>query len=334
MVSFKEMESNATDYGFIPNEIYDLHAARFRVCPKQDKDIEDAQNDIWEKYLKATRWGKRGENLYNDMFRYEWYEGRKRTGFWGHIEDAIRTHAKGDAPRISVLSAGSGRDLLKVGLAAGVWSSCAPEKIKGTYREIDMDYFRLEKPGARFIVTEFGEGNLNVMKKTVSELMDRKLINADMIGLSRWDFREKAPVVTDSQDLIVFSLTGFYSGEQEQPLILKEIARCVKPRGFLIASTLSPTFDFIKAKGLGYRLKFILKTPLGWPIGLAFMRWQVNWAKMAGAMNRRGIWANTSALTWAEWLKPEHMKTVRIYDPPCDLVPVEVLVMQKKRHTT
>lgn len=333
-MSWKEMESHATDYGFIPNGIYDGNAARFRVCPEQPKEIEDAQNAVWEIYLKATRRGKRDENLYNEMYRYEWYEGRKRTGFWGQIEDAVRCHITGYAPRICVFSAGSGRDLLKVGLAAGIWSSAAPEKLKGSYLEINMDYFRLEKPGARIIVTEYGEGNLNVMKKTVAELIERKLLTPEMVGLSRWDFRQQAPVVTESQDLIVFSITGNYAAEHEQPLILKEIARCVKPGGFLVAATVSPDLDFIKAKSLRYRLKFIMKTPLGWPIGLTFMRWQVNWAKMAGAMNRKGIWANQPALTWADWLKQEQMKTVRIYDAPCNLVPVEVLVMQKKARMT
>ena len=47
-------------------------------------------------------------------------------------------------------------------------------------------------------------------------------------------------------------------------------------------------------------------------------------------MNRKGIWANQFALTWANWLKDAGMKILRIYDPPCNLVPVEVLVMQKR----
>ena len=96
-----------------------------------------------------------------------------------------------------------------------------------------------------------------------------------------------------------------------------------------MTSTLSPSFDFIKAKGLIYRLKFIRKTPLGWPIGIPFMRWQVRWAKLAGAMNRKGIWANLSALTWSGFLEKAHMETLRIYEAPCNLVPVEVLVAQK-----
>jgi SAM-dependent methyltransferase len=329
MITWEDIESCATENGFIPARVYDKHIRKFRVCPCQPKEISDAEAEIWNIYLAARARRNGTSNLYSEMFRYEWYEGRKRRGFWGNIEHAIKTWAKYDAPRICVFSAGSGRDLLKVGLAAGIWSASPPRGFKGTYQEINMKYFHLEKPDARIIVTEFGEGNYREVEKTVNLLLKRNLITKDMIYLSRWDFREKAPVTTESQDAVVFSLSGNYAGIDEQPLILGEIARCIRKDGFLITSTLSPEFDFIKAKRLAYRLQFFLKTPLGWPIALDFMRWQVRWAKMAGTMNRRGIWANASADQWAGFLEPAGMIKIATYPAPCHLVPVEVLVAQK-----
>lgn len=334
MKTWEDIESHATENGFIPDEFYREYAKKFRVCPEQKKEVADSETLIWDIYLSATRKGNSQQNLYSEMYRYEWYEGRNRTGFWGNIEDAIRSLAPDETPRISIFSAGSGRDLLKVGLAAGVWSSSAPPHIKGTYKEIDMDYFHLQKPGARMIVTEYGEGNFREMEKTVKRLLAKNLISPDMVSLSRWDFREKAPVVTESQDILVFSLTGNYARLDEQPLILREIARCVKPGGFMIASTLSPAFDFFRAKKILYRLKLFLRTPLGWPIALEFMKWQVHWVKMAGTMIKDGFWTNVSAETWADFLKPSGMKKIAIYDGPCNLVPVEVLVTQKTQLTT
>jgi hypothetical protein len=61
------------------------------------------------------------------------------------------------------------------------------------------------------------------------------------------------------------------------------------------------------------------------------MKWQVNWAKMAGRMNQLDFWANMSAESWARFLEPAGMETVRIYEGPCRLVPVEVLLSMKKR---
>ena len=329
-MSWGEIEKQANENGLIPFDIYTKYAGRFRVCPALDKRIEDAENIIWQIYLSASREKNGQHNLYTEMFRYEWYEGRKRTGFWGNIEDAVKRLNVSDAPKISIFSAGSGRDLLKVGFAAGVWTSHAPAHIRGTYKEIDMKYFQLAKPQARIIVTEYGEGNFREMEKTVAELLEKKRINPGMVFLARWNFREQAPVATESQDVVVFSLTGNYAGIEEQPLILREIARCVKKNGYMISSTLSSAFDFLKARGLVYRVKFFLKTPLGWPIALDFMKWQLHWAKMAGDMNRMGFWANVPASTWAEFLQPSGMKTIRIYDAPCSLVPVEVLVSRKE----
>ena len=331
MLSWNDMEKHATDNGFIPHPVYTANADRFRVCPLPDKARTDKENEIWRIYLTATRKKNGGRNLYTEMFRYEWYEGRKRTGFWGNIEDAVKTIRSIDNPRICIFSGGSGRDLLKVGLAAGVFSSTAPPAVRGTYREINMDYFRLSKPGARFILTEYGEGNYLEIQKTLEELERRRLILPGMVDLARWDFRVKAPVASETQDAVIFSLTGNYAHSDEQPLILQEIARCVKKDGFMIASTLSSTFDFLKAGSLAYRLHFFLKTPLGWPIAPTFMKWQVNWARMAGKMNRLGFWANMSAETWARFIQPAGMETVRIYDGPCRLVPVEVLVARKER---
>jgi hypothetical protein len=329
MMSWEEIEDQATENGFIPNDIYLKNASGFRVCPPIEEKISRQEAAIWDVYLNASRKKGEGTNLYSEMFRYEWYEGRKRTGFWGNIEHAVRDISCGESPRLCIFSAGSGRDLLKVGLAAGIWTSTAPDKIKGTYKEINMDYFRLAKPDARIIVTEYGEGNFRAMERTVANLLDWKLLTPGMVFLSRWNFREKAPVVSGSQDIVVFSLTGNYAGIDEQPLILREIARCVKKDGYMIASTLSSAFDFLKARGLFYRLKFFLKTPLGWPVALEFMKWQMNWAKLAGDMNKNGFWATVSARIWAEFLEPAGMEKIRIYDAPCDLVPVEVLVTKK-----
>ncbi|MCX5849246.1 MAG: class I SAM-dependent methyltransferase [Deltaproteobacteria bacterium] len=330
MSTWRDIERHATENGFIPKDIYSENAKLFRVCPLPDEKRAEAENEIWRVYLSAAKKKKGGRNLYTEMFRYEWYEGRKRTGFWGNIEDAVKAIKHLENPRICIFSAGSGRDLLKVGLAAGVFTSSAPHGIRGTYREIHLDYLRLAKPGARFITTEFSDGNYKEMENSIADLEKKRLILPGMVDLARWDFRVKAPVASDTQDVVVFSLTGNYAHADEQPLILREIARCVKKEGLMITSTISSSFDFIKSKRPLYRLNFIIKTPLGWPMGLTFMKWQVNWAKMAGNMNRLGFWANTSAETWARHLEPAGMETVRIYDP-CRLVPVEVLVSRKKR---
>ncbi len=329
MLSWSDMEAHATENGLIPDTVYTENADRFRVCPPPDRERAETENEIWRTYLSATRKKTPDRNLYTEMYRYEWYEGRKRKGFWGNIEDAVKTIRSMDNPRICIFSAGSGRDLLKVGLAAGVFRSSAPPSVRGTYREIHMDHFTLAKPGARFILTEYGEANYREIEKILAELERRGLILPGMVTLIRWDFRVKAPVASETQDAVIFSLTGNYAHRDEQPLILQEIARCVKKGGLMIASTLSSSFDFLKAGSLAYRLHFFLKTPLGWPIAPTFMKWQVNWARMAGKMNRLGFWANMSAETWARFIQPVGMETVRIYDGPCRLVPVEVLVARK-----
>jgi SAM-dependent methyltransferase len=331
MLTWSDMERHANENGFIPTDIYMEKSKQFRVCPLPDTKRAEAENEIWRVYLSAAENKKTGRNMYTEMFRYEWYEGRKRTGFWGNIEDAVKTIKQIENPKICIFSAGSGRDVLKVGLAAGVFISCAPSDIRGTYREIHTDYLTLAKPGARIIVTEYCDGNYREIKNTIAALEKKQLILPGMVDLARWDFRLKAPVACETQDAVIFSLTGNYANADEQPLILREISRCVKKDGLMITSTISPSFDFIKSKGLLYRLRFILKTPLGWPIGLTFMKWQVNWAKMAGRMNQLDFWANMSAESWARFLEPAGMETVRIYEGPCRLVPVEVLLSMKKR---
>lgn len=327
MKNWNEIEKHAERNGFIPQSVYLENASNFKTCKPQSPEIAQQETDIWGKYLSAT--GKGSKNLYSEMYRYEWYEGRKRNGFWGNIENAIKKNKLGDAPNITIFSAGSGRDLLKVCLAAGVWGSTAPKKIKGTYKEINSKYFTLQKPNAKIIVTEYDDGNYSELTETVNHLKNCGLLTDSMIYMSRWNFREKIPVANETQDIVVFSLTGNYATKEEQPLILQEIARCIKKGGYFIGSTLSSDFDFNKARSITNKLKLIVSTPLGWPIFVDFLKWQAQWGKMAGKMNKMGYWANISAKTWAEYLLPAGMKIVRIYSGTCKIVPVEVLVTQK-----
>lgn len=330
MNSWSDVESNANENGFIPDDLYYKYVKQFPVCPSQDRTVSKAESEIWEAYLSATQKKNKNKNLYSEMYRYEWYEGRKRTGFWGNIEDAIRNAVTTLNPKITIFSAGSGRDLLKVGISAGIWKTTCPDRYRGTHKEVDIKYFRLVKPDARIIVTEYDAGNYIELTKTIDALKKNNCLSDDMISVSKWNFREKTPVAKETQDIVVFSLTGNYATINEQPLILREIARCIRPGGHFVGSTLSEKFDFNKAGNLLNKIKFVATTPLGWPIAVDFLKWQVQWGKMAGKMNKLGYWANVSAETWGDFLKPVGMKTVRIYDGPSSLVPVEVLVTVKE----
>lgn len=332
MDTWKDVEALADENGVIPESVYVEHASKFRTCPPQDPETARMEAEIWADYLSARKKGSEDSFRYEDLYRFEWYEGRRRRGFWGNMEDAIRRLDLGPAPRITIFSSGSGRDLLKVGLAAGVWESTAPDGVRGTHKEISADYFRLAKPEARFLVTEFEEHNLLGLTNIVKRLWDRGLLTEEMIAIRRWDFRESAPVATGTQDLAVFSLTGNYATLEEQPLILREIARCVKEGGHMVASTISDTFDFNRIGKPWNVVRIMLATPLAWPILLEFIPWQRRWGKMAGMMGEKGLWKNLPAKQWAEFVRPAGMVETRIYPGPSDLVPVEVLVAKKINH--
>ncbi len=329
MKSWQEIEQQADKNGFIPEAVYSDHCAAFPVCPPQDPEARRMEAHVWGTYLSSTRRRDKSHLMYQEMYRYEWYEGRKRTGFWGNIEKGIRLVEPGPAPVISILSAGSGRDIIKVGLAAGVFESTAPDKIRGTHKEIDRKYLCLAKPKARFMLTEFDENNLAALNRTVQSLIETGALTPEMVSIRKWDFRLAAPLATGSQDLIVFSLTGNYATLAEQPLILREIARCVRPGGHLVAATMTDKIDFHKARSLLSRIRLYLTTPLGLPVVLDFAPWQIRWAKMAGEMHDRGFWKNVSADAWMEFLKPAGMEEVTIYPGACRFLPVEVLVAKK-----
>lgn len=329
MKSWHDIESLADENGFIPEPVYNAHAADFPVCPPQPPDVRRIEEDIWQTYLSATKRRDKTSKMYRELFRYEWYEGRKRSGFWGNIEKGIKRVVAGETPIISILSAGSGRDLIKVGLAAGVFESTAPPKIKGTYKEIDKKYLRLAKPGARIMVTEFDDNNLSELKRTVSDLIAGGALTDGMASIRKWNFRMAAPLASGSQDIIVFSLTGNYATIDEQPLILREIARCLKPGGHLITSTMTDKISFKKAHSFSSRIRLALTTPLGLPVVLDFAPWQIRWAKMAAKMHDNGFWKNVPAETWMAFLRPAGMEVVVIYPGPCKHLPVEVLVAKK-----
>lgn len=329
MAQWQQVESHADGSGHIPECIYSGISEAFPVCPPQAEEAVRMEREAWEGYLSATRRRKTGRGMYEEMFRYEWYEGRRRTGFWGSIEAGIRRADLGDAPRIAILSAGSGRDILKVGLAAGVWESAAPRRLRGTWREIHPRWFRLAKPSARFLITEYSLDNFGRLEKTVEALLAQGLLTPEMVSLRRWSFRQRVPLVTGSQDLVIFSLTGNYASRKEQPLLLTEIARCVKPGGHLLASTMRADFDFRRATTLAYRIRFLLRTPLGWPIVPDFIPWQVWWGTTCHKMAEKGYWKNEDARVWARYISPAMMEAVEIFSAPCDLIPVEVLMARK-----
>jgi len=330
MKTWLEIETLADEAGFIPEDIYDAHADRFSVCPPQHPAVREIETQVWRTYLSTAKRRNKRSLMYQELFRYEWYEGRKRGGFWGNIEKALRSVEPGPAPIVSILSAGSGRDLIKVGLAAGIFDSTAPARIRETYREVDARYLRLAKPQARIMVTEFDDSNLACLRQTVAGLIACGALTKEMIAVRKWDFRQAAPLATGTQDIIVFSLTGNYATIEEQPLILREIARCLKPGGRLITSTMTDKIDFHKARSHLGKLRLMLTTPLGWPVAIDFIPWQIRWAKMAGKMHDNGYWRNVSAAVWMKFLEPAGMEKVIIYPGPSEFLPVEVLVARKK----
>lgn len=330
-ITWDHMETNADEHGFVPESLYEENVHRFPTCPPQDPVAAEIEAAFWEAYLSRTRrFNTRKTPMYMDLFRYEWYEGRKRGGFWGYIEETIRDIAPGPTPKITILSAGCGRDLLKVGLAAGIWASTAPPKIRGTYREVDMKYFSLKKPDARIMVTEFADHNMTLLRDTVEQLITRGLATREMVAVRRWDFRKRAPLATASQEIVVFALTGNYCARSEQPFILREIARTLKPGGCFIASTISDKLDFHRARTLLGKIRILLSTPLVIPVLPDFWPWQARFAKIAGKMNSLGFWANVAAEEWMEYLKPADMEQLRIYPGTSPFLPVEVLVALKK----
>ncbi len=320
----------ANENGWIPESVYKREVSNLRVCPAQAPQAAEAEAMVWGKYLSATRKRNGRRLMYGELYRYEFYEGRKRKGFWGNIEDAIRRIDLGEEPKITIFSAGAGRDLLRVGLASGIWKSSAPSKIAGTYKEISPEYFSLSKPGARIMVTEYEEHVLGALEETVDQLIQKGLLRGEMVTSRKWDFRCRSPLASGTQDLVVFALAGNYAKLEEQPLILREIARCVAKGGYLIVSTMLPELDFSNAHQGLRKIKIILSSPLMWPILPEFVPWQVQWGKMAGEMNEAGYWQNVPAVEWAKFLEPAGMKSVKIYPSPSSLLPVEVLVAQKE----
>ena len=328
-LSWEEVEAFADENGFIGEKVYTNHCGNFPVCPPPDPEIAKLETDFWNAYLSKHKKSGKKNQLYQEMFRYEWYEGWGRSGFRGNIEKVIQSIEPGQSPVITILSAGCGRDLLKVGLAAGIWESTAGILIKGTYKEINMNHFRLAKPGARIMLTEFDKTNLKMLHETVNRLIEKGLLTKDMVAIRRWSFRERTPLVANTQDIVVFALTGNYTRENEQPLILREIVRCIKPGGHFVGSTISDKLDFHKARSPLGRIKVMLTTPLALPVAVDFTKWQLRFAKIAGIMNEKGYWANLPAEKWMEFIQPYNMRLVKIYPGPSSFLPVDVLLAQK-----
>ncbi len=329
MVSWEEMTARADENGVIPEAVYRKHSFRFPVCPPQNPEAARCESAVWRKYLSSTSRRRKNHLMYQELYRDEWYEGRKRTGFWGNIEAAIQGLELGQAPRIAIFSAGSGRDLIKVGLAAGIFESTAGKSISGTHREIDPRYMRLARPEARILLTEFDEHNLRLLRGTVDRLIAAEALTSEMVTIRRWNFREAAPVVTGTQDLVVFSLTGNYAAMTEQPLILREVSRCVRPGGHLVAATMTDKLDFNKARSPLGKLRLMLTTPLALPVALDFIPWQSRWGKMAAKMYNHGYWENATAEKWMSFIDPAQMEPVAIYPGPSRFLPVEVLLARK-----
>jgi len=323
---WEALEQSANEAGWIPQQSYEAQISNFQICPLDQKAIEK-EKEVWDRYLSVK---DHQRLMYHELFRYEFYEGLFRKGFWGNIEDAIRKIALPETSRIVIFSAGTGRDLLKVGLAAGIWKSTAPALIRGTYKEINPKYFQLVNSCARIMVTEQEPHVYTALGELVDQLIQDKALDERMITIRRWDFRYKSPVVTESQDLLVLALVGNYAKITEQPFILREVSRCLKKGGHLVASTMLPDLNFSKARVGLKKLMIILSSPLWWPILNKALPWQVQWAKMAGEMNKIGYWENVPAERWMEFLKPAGMKPVKIYPAPSSLLPVEVLVARKE----
>ncbi len=330
MASWKDLVSEADENGVIPEAVYEKYVARFPICPPQEPEAKRRESEIWQSYLSSTRRLDKQSLMYKELYRYEWYEGRKRTGFWGNIETAIKQIDIGRSPKITIFSAGSGRDLLKVGLAAGIFESTADKKIVGTHKEIDAAYMRLAKPDARILMTEYDENNLSLLKDTVNRLINAGALMPEMVTIRRWNFRQTAPLVTGTQDLAVFSLTGNYSAIEEQPLMLREIARCIKPAGYLVAATMTDKLDFNKARSPLGKVRLIFTTPLALQVAWDFIPWQARWGKMAAKMYDHGYWENAAAEKWMSFLAPAQMENIAIYPGPSKFLPVEVLLARKK----
>ena len=180
---WRDVQSVANKAGWIAEDVYDRFSSgpEARVCAETTEAFY-AELAAWEEYLSAI--GKRnGKQMYQELYRYQWYEGWGRRGFWGNIEDAIKNVSLGEAPKIAILSAGVGRDIVKVGLSAGIWKSSAPKGIRGTYKEISdfQKYFSLAKPNARIIVTEYNGHNLKSLKEMVSQMIKAGLLTEEMI---------------------------------------------------------------------------------------------------------------------------------------------------------
>lgn len=330
LTTWKEIESTGDKNGWIRESIYKDKILDFRICPVQDPAAAEAEARVWKEYLSATRKNNTHRLMYHELYRYEFYEGRKRTGFWGNIEDAIRKMPLGESPKITIFSAGTGRELIKIGLAAGIWESTAPLKIRGTHKEVSPEYLRLVNPKVRIMITEYESHILKALVDTVKELLQRGLLLKEMVTVRRWNFRYRAPLATASQDLVVFALVGNYAKFEEQPLILTEVSRCVKKGSYLVASTMLPELDFSKARRGLKKIRLIFTNPLAWPILKDFLPWQVEWAKMAGEMNKAGYWQNVPAKVWMEFLEKVGMGKVKIYPAPSSVLPVEVLVVRKR----
>ncbi|MFP4039950.1 MAG: methyltransferase domain-containing protein [Desulfosudaceae bacterium] len=328
MSSWREIEATADENGFIPEQTYTSQAERFPICPAPDPQRLRQEKETWRIYLSSRRRRKKTQ-VYNELFRYEWIEGRKRKGFWQNIEKALKLAATGATPVITIPSAGTGRDLIKVGLASGIFESTAPPRIRGTCREIAVDYMRLAKPGARIMLTEYDQNSLASLQDTVAALIAKGALTREMVAIRKWDFRQVAPLAADSQDIIVFSLVGNYATIEEQPLILRELARCVKPGGYLIASTMTDKISFNTTNTLKGKLKLALTTPLAIPVAIDFIPWQIRWGKMAAEMHNKGYWKNVPASVWMDFLRPAGMEEVAIYPGPSKFLPVEVLVARK-----
>ncbi len=76
ITSWKEVESYADENGFIPESIYNENISNFRVCPPQDEEVSCIEAEIWRDYLSARRNNSQKTFKYEEMYRYEWYEGR------------------------------------------------------------------------------------------------------------------------------------------------------------------------------------------------------------------------------------------------------------------
>jgi len=80
MKSWGDIESSADENGFIPETTYNENASHFKICPPQNSEVERIESHVWGDYLSSTRRKNQKRSMYEEMYRYEWYEGRKRRG--------------------------------------------------------------------------------------------------------------------------------------------------------------------------------------------------------------------------------------------------------------